>query len=436
MKKIFLTLLLSAGLFAQGFDGVSLGLADNYTVISRGVQALNYNPANVALPRGNVFELNLIGLNIGLFNNTFSLNDYNNFFVTGGVENRWDNQKKKDFLDLFPQSGLTLQSNIVANAMGFAFNNFALAVQPVVVGRFNTFEDKSPLEIALFGDTYSRNYQRNFENLLHGSTFAGLKVSLAYGYPILQIQKFLPDFSYLAVGIGINYYISMAVAEVEESNVSIQRTQFDDYEIDEFTLNAKARTAFSEGAGPVGKGRGINFGLSTQFKKDWQFSLSFIDLFGSMKISSNAERHKISEYYRIKIYQDTDLDPETSDSSTDTSETIDAFDVDVPTTMRFGAAYQFKKNLIFTAEYVQGLDHAFGNSTTPRIGAGVYYKPFWWLPVRGGFSLGGNSGFLLALGSGIDLKYLNFDFSFAMKNALWPTHSEGLFGALSLMLKL
>ena len=76
MKKYLIILILSTGLYAQGFDGVGLGLAGNYAALSRGVHSLMYNPANVAVPRNNVLELNFVGLNLGVFNNIFSYNTY------------------------------------------------------------------------------------------------------------------------------------------------------------------------------------------------------------------------------------------------------------------------------------------------------------------------------------------------------------------------
>ncbi|MHB2156116.1 DUF5723 family protein [Calditrichota bacterium GD2] len=436
MKKILIILALASALFAQGFDGIALGFGDNYSALSRGVNAINYNPANVTLPRGNAFELNVFGINASIYNNSFSFHTYNNFFVTDEPENRWSDSDKKDFLSLIPDDGLKFNSHLVGNALGLAFNNFALAAQPIVMGEINTFEDKSMLEIALFGDTFSRDYERSYDNFVKGSNMGAVKVSLAYGYPFLQIKKYLPDFSYLAVGIGVNYFISMAYAQTEESDLLVKRTQFEDYELVELAATAQLKTAVAEGSNPVGKGRSFNLGFATQFKEKWNFSLSFLNLGGSIEYTENTERAIIKENKIIKIYHSTDLDDETTETSTDTTLTIGAFKVDIPTTMRLGASYEFKNNLIFMAEWVQGFDHALGNSTTPRVGGGVLYKPFWWLPVRGGFSLGGNRGFILAMGSGIDLKYWTFNFSLAMKNALWPTHSEGLFAAVSMMLKL
>ncbi len=436
MKKIIFLLIFATAALAQSFDGVGLGLADNYAVLSRGIHAINYNPANVALPRGNFFELNIVGLRLSVFNNSFSLNDYNHFFVTNGDENYWSSNTKKEFLDLFPDDGLKMYSNIMANAFGFAFNNFALAVQPVLVGMANPFTDKEPLKIALYGDHISKDYQRHFTNLVKGSSFAAVKVSLAYGYPFLQIQKYLPDFSYVSVGIGVNYYIALAAAEVQQSEILIQRTQYDAYEQIEIKMNGQARTAILEGGGPVGKGRSFNFGLATKYKEKWNFALSFIDIMGKINYNSQTKLLQIKEYQNIKIYKSTDRSSESHETSIDTTMDIDGFETDVPSVMRLGASYQYKPNLIFTAEYLQGLDHSFGNATTPRFGAGVFYKPLWWLPVRGGFSLGGNNGFLLAFGSGIDLKYFAFDFSMAMKNALWPTHSEGVFMGLNLIIRL
>ncbi len=436
MKKLLIILVLSSQLLAQGFDGGSLGLADNFSALARGIHAVNFNPANVGLPRGNTLELNIVGVNVSLFNNSFSLNNYNNFFVTNGEENRWSESDRKEFLDLIPDNGLKLNSTVVGNAFGFAFNNFALAVQPVVFSGAQTLEDKSLLEIAFFGDVVTRDYLRKYEDFVNGSGFGAVKVSLAYGYPILKIQDYLPDFSYLAVGVGLNYFIAFGVAEVQNSDLIVSRTPFDNYELDELMASFKIRTALAEGADPVGMGRSFNLGFATRYKQRWDFSLSFLNLAGSIDYTVNTELLVLNEWKSIKNYYPADYAPETEEISEDTTYAIDGFSTDIPTTMRFGAAYRFWPNLTFTAEWVQGLDHSFGNTTTPRIGGGVLYRPLPWLPLRGGVSVGGNYGFLLAMGGGVDLKYWTFDLGFAMKNALWPTYSEGLFLGLNMMFKL
>ncbi|NOX88717.1 MAG: hypothetical protein GXO77_06805 [Calditrichaeota bacterium] len=434
MKRILILLITSLSLYAQGFDGVGMSLADNYSALTRGIHALGYNPANIGIPRGNTLELNIVGMNLATFNNSFSYNTYQKFFVTNGNENYWSDKDKKAFLDLIPDGGLKINTEMNANVLGFAFNNFAMAFQTVAFGEVNSEPIKDLFGKALYGDSYTLDYELNYPSFLHGSSFGGVKLSLAYAYPI-RVRKYLPDFSFISVGIGINYFMPMGVVQVEKSSLSVKRTQFDDFERNETTLVTQIRSAHAEGSTPAGKGKSYNFGVSALFRERWFFSLSFMDVGGSINYSTNAERMTIEEYNSVDIYHSSKISNESSERSIDTTETLSGFDTGVPSFMRVGVAYTFKKNLIFTSEWKQGLNKNFGNSTTPRIGFGVHYKPLWWLPLRSGVSIGGSTGFLLGMGFGIDMKYWALDLSYAMKNALWPTRSEGVFMGMNMMVK-
>ena len=161
-----------------------------------------------------------------------------------------------------------------------------------------------------------------------------------------------------------------------------------------------------------------------------------MNLGGKINYSTNTKRLYIEDIHRITFYHQADSSTSTFDNSVDSTMDIDAFSTNVPSYMRLGVAYYFRKNLVFTSEWKQGLNSVFGNSTKPRLGFGVQYKPLRWLPLRSGVSFGGNTGFLMGLGLGLDFHYLSLDFSYAMKNALWPTHSEGAFLGFNFMLRI
>ncbi len=435
MKRYLIILLLSVGLYAQEFDGVGLGFAGNYGPLSRGVHALGYNPANVAVPRNNVLELNLIGSNIQVFNNSFSYRTYQDYFVTGGKENYWDQKKKDSFLDLIPDDGWKLNSDINMNVFGLAFNNFAMAVRPVVFGRIQNSPMKDILRRLLNGDDITRDYTLNYPQILQGAAFSAVGVTLGYAYPV-PIKKYVPDISFLSVGVGINYYMALGVAQVEKSQAYLKRTQYDSYETLDLHTQNSVRVSYPENATPAGKGRSYDFGISGLYKNQWFVSLSFMNVGGKINFSTNTERVLMEETQNTTYYVDPDSSSSSFEHSVDTTLTIDPFSSGVPSFFRLGVAYYFRPNLVFTSEWKQGLNKVFGNSTTPRLGLGVQYKPLRWLPLRSGISLGGNSGFIMGFGAGLDFHYISLDFSYAMKNALWPTHSEGLFLGLNLMIRI
>ncbi len=435
MKKIiFLLILFIVSLYAQEFDGSSLGMGGNYTAKGLGIDALYWNPANLALPRGNAVELNLLSLNSSVYNNSFSFHTYNRYFTqAGNPDNFLDEQEKKDFLGLISGNQIALDIRTNTNVLGLAFNNFGMAVQAVAYGHVAV--NRRPLDMALNGEGIDSTYVYHEPNQASGSSYSAAKISIGYAYPF-RISRFLPGFSDLAVGFAVNYYIGIGVAQVRQVDAMLKRIPGDDESI---VINAMLRARFAtpdNGLLP-GRGKGFDFGFSSGYGSRWKFGLSFSDIGSSINWSANTQQHVTMHYDSVKTL-DLINGNNNGDHAVDQDTTTDiaSFSTKLPAIMRIGVAYRFFSKLLLTADYRQGLNKAFGNPRTPRVGVGAEYTPLDWLPVRGGFALGGNESFLIAMGFGLHFRFFDFDYSIAMKNALWPTHSEGVFTALSFKLKL
>lgn len=442
MKRIILiTLVLFSVASAQNFDGVGLGLAGSYTVTSRGIDALSWNPANIALPRGNTMELNLVSLNAAFFNNAFSFHTYNRYFThDGNPDTLLDAGEKRDFLNLISDDFLKLNSNIAVNVFGLAFNNFAMAIQ--VVSQSDIGINKKPLEMALYGEDITPDYEYYVKEQLKGSAFAAVKVSFGYAYP-LRLQQFFPELNPeinpVAVGVAVNYYLGLGVAQVLQSEMLLQRFPDEtggDNESLKYMGNASVRFAGLDNGMLAGRGRGFDFGLSGGYGSRLKLGISFSNLGASIDWNNNTQMAIQSISDSIKASDIFEDDWDANATKTDTTMDIASFSTPLPSVMRIGGAFYLMPTWLVMAEWQQGLNHAFGNSTTPRLSVATEYKVLNWLPVRGGIAIGGKESFLLSMGFGLHLFVLDFDYSFAMKNALWPTHSEGLFQALSLKIKL
>ena len=70
--------------FAQGFDGASLGIGRAYGALATGIDAIAWNPANLVLPRDNFMELNLFSINLNMANSSFNIDNYNRYFTKEG----------------------------------------------------------------------------------------------------------------------------------------------------------------------------------------------------------------------------------------------------------------------------------------------------------------------------------------------------------------
>ena len=442
MKRIYIFI---AGLMlianSQTFDGTGLSFAGNYGAWSRGINSMAYNPANLAMPRNNTVELNFLSFNVLAANNSFSINSYNRYFTEEGHNGKWSHADKKDILDLISDDGLGVNFDVNANVLGLAFNNFAMAGQVIGQGNINLLKSKKLYEIALFGDTVDETYKFIEPSLMQGDAYSALKVSFAYAFPFSmkklmprKIMDYVPGLDVLSVGAAVNYYVGFAAFESRSAEVMMKRipAQGDDEESIIYNNYAEARTAFNEGS-PAGKGFSMDFGLAARYDKDWYISLSFMNMGGKIKWTENAEMMYASQRDSIVFNDDDDTDYSFEEDST---AAISSFSTPLPKKMRIAAGYRMLKNLKLMADYEQGLDDHFGNSTTPKMGAAAEYKVLRWLPLRSGFAVGGKEGFQYGMGFGLNFKFFDFDLSYAMKKALWPTYSRGVLLAMGMKLKI
>ena len=433
MKKVILLITaLTTVLSAQSFDGVSLGLAGNYSAISRGINALVWNPANLALPRGNTMELNLISVNTQLYNNSFNLNSYTHYFTAEGNNGYWSEKDKKELLDLISEDGLRLDTDVRVNVLGLAFNNFGMAVQMIGQGYSALNADKTPFKMALFGESYDRDYVYEQTSQVKAAAYSAMKISLGYAYPF-KMNWLLPELKDIAVGFSWSRYIGFGAAQTQKSDVYFQRISGDEESV-KYAVLVEGRAAYSESGSPVGVGQGFDFGISGGYGRRLDFSWSFSNMGASINWTSGAQKFKLYQADSLSIADMNSNSESPTEISIDTSFTTGSFSTPLPAVMRMGAVYRMSPKWKISADYHQGLNRAFGNSLRMRFGVGSEYYALSWLPLRAGFALGGREGSQLGMGFGLHLPILQLDYSFAMKGALWPTYAKGVFSALSIKL--
>ena len=431
MKKIILIIfvfIISA--YTQSFDAVSLSMAENYTALSRGVNAMAWNPANLGMSRGNTIEINILSMNIQAYNNVLSIDNYNQYFTQEGHNGRWSESDKNEILNLF-DSGLRFDANYSTNILGVAYNNFALSVQSNMQGSVQLLSDEELLQTALFGDSLTRDYVYEESKLGKASLYSATKISVGYSYPV-KVRKFIdiPGIKTIYAGINLNYFLGNAVAKTQNSGVSVQRYQNElQDEILEYEVNFVGKTAHTGSGFPAGNGLGIDLGFSTRFQKQWQFSWSFENLIGSIYWKQNTESHVVIERDSVLFDDLLDEDAEDTSVSEDTTYARGAFSTRLPTKMRLGASYQWTKELILTMDWHQGFDSYFGNTSTPQVGVGAEYFALSWLPLRMGMSVGGSHGFLFGIGFGLHASGFQFDYSYGMNKGMWPSYSRGIYHA-------
>ena len=179
MKKILLCLIifLQTG-WSQSFDGSGLGMACNYTAISRGIDAIAWNPANLSVYRPANLEINFVSINAAVSNTSLSIYDYNKYFTLQGHNGSWSINDRKEILSSFSDGGLGMNMDFATNVFGIAAGNIGIGLQLIGNGHINVKAGK-PLEIFLFGETIDTDYSFYEKDVLKASFYSAVKNSFS-----------------------------------------------------------------------------------------------------------------------------------------------------------------------------------------------------------------------------------------------------------------
>ena len=419
IKNFFILILLVClavpSVFAQGFDGASLGMGRAYGALATGIDAIAWNPANLILPRDSFLELNLFSLNLNMANSSFNADNYNRYFTKEGHKGWWSDADKKDILDLIDEDGLTAYGDFNSNILGLAFGNFAFAVQGT--GNLYFTVPKLPIELFLYGNT-DKDKILQFKNV-DGNGFGAIKVSFAASYPI----KFKKYFDLFGVGVNLNYFRGFEYFEVNKGKGYFNTS----------TSKFKSQVDFEGKSADGGSGFSIDIGGTGIIKKNWTVSLVLQNVYSNFNWNDNPEAFLAS----VTIDSGDIANPEeikTTDQ--DTVFSIDEFTRTMPLLIHVGAAYAWGKNWIFSADIEQAFGNEMGYSDRTMFSAGAQFNPIKILPLRAGMTVGGKWGFLFGMGFGIRAGIFQMDLSYSMHRALWPTLSRGNSFAISTKLVL
>ncbi len=413
--------------------GVGMGRTMN--AVSRGVDALGINPANIAIPDQGNFNLNLAPTGICMSTELLTYGLYKEYFTgVDSVGKRWAKRLETADIDKIlsqmpdlPKTRIGVEAMLggasfqhpIVGGIGFAIIEHAGAV---------TTLSKDFFRMAAFGlDPAGSVYI--FDGT-EASAWWYCEYNLSYGRKLPVEIKFLKD---LYAGIGIKFIRGYGI-----SRPISQKSSFGNYpdpdnptqytlrgNIDFLTTHAGVdfmnedshakATLFPD---PVGKGTGFDIGLSGELINGVRVALSVTDI-GKITWNKNI----------IESYGDGGINfTGASSNLEDTLKNMikgktrpgEAFDTYLPTALRLGFETEASEipalkflpgKLILAFDYLQGFNESLGNTTKPRFSLGTEYCVFPVLPLRTGLAFGGGDKLRWAFGFGLDLHYFSLDFA-------------------------
>ena len=156
LQKLFIVLfilsailVISSSLHAQGNASArAVALGSAYTSLATGVDAARFNPANLGLKTHQQTSIEFAGVGANINNNSFTLDDYNQYngtFLT--------TSDKENILSKIPNEGLKLSIEAEASAVGISSGSFAFTTSGFAVADVNL--NKDILNLILNGNTFA-----------------------------------------------------------------------------------------------------------------------------------------------------------------------------------------------------------------------------------------------------------------------------------------
>lgn len=426
-----------------------VAMGRSFTALSRGLDAVGTNPANLALnDRDATITINILSAGLSVGSDFINYKIYNDFFTgipdpndpTKRVGKYLTTQDKKDILDLFPEGIARTQTSIGAQAIGLSFQigDFGFAIVPSLQFSTNLDLSEGYLKFPLMGHESSRLY--SFDGTAINSS-AVVEVNTSAGY-ILPLE--FPGVSEIAVGIGVKYLQGLAYTATDHYNAFIdvqgsmatntstgEQEFFPERIVGQFDyLQYVAIDTVNDTPQPVGSGMGFDLGASAFIFDAVRVGFSVTDIgsitwdkytkaivaksgFSTDNPSDSAEQNKIANAFK----------GETKDTS--------AFTYNLPTALHLGAEIRVDEVLeaipfrwTVAVDMHLGLNEVAGNTKLAQFAIGTELDPLaGWLPLRTGIFLGGRERFAWSAGFGIHLAN-TFDLDFATQSIALLTNPE------------
>ncbi|MCX6829123.1 MAG: hypothetical protein NT002_07535 [candidate division Zixibacteria bacterium] len=408
MKKITIMLLIllalmPAAAFPIGLSSArAMAMGGAYIGLAKGVYAPLYNPANIGLSGYRQAGLELAGIGAEISNNSFTLSDYNSY--TGAILTEND---KSTILGKIPAEGLKITADIEASVMSLSVGSFVLSLNGNAATEVNLGKDA--LELFLEGNGLADTFSLDG---MYSEAIAFASAGLSYGTTLMRLGS-----HELAVGGTFRYIRGFGYEKVIElrGGVVTLASGFNG----EGTMIARTATG--------GTGYSTDIGAALKLSNSYTAGIALRNFLSHMTWNKNTEEHGYHfSFDSLTLATMNDSIVVSDEYSRD----IPGFESTLPTVMRVGLAHTAGK-LLWAVDWEQGFRLAAGATSKPRISAGAEYRLLHFLPLRGGYSLGGGKGSVLSGGLGFDLAFYYLDLAVSNHSGFNFNESKGLHLALS-----
>ncbi len=456
MRIFFLTIIFAViGLnlsFGQAhIDARGLALCNAYTVSSRGISAIGYNPANLGYTGDLTFSADFFDFKISAFNNFMSLSLFNKYFSGDKDGKPFDLEQKMLGSNRTHKEFLLSQ----ISEDGFAFGLGVSVPLPLLNVSLGNYAFTSGVEY----------YMQNslpfglFEMLMEGNKI-NRSFDLSLRQDVLMVTNFgfsfaIP-FEKYNVGATVKYLAGIGFAGVDSSGGAFN-TRATGLESDGFYRYTRAIG---------GNGLAVDLGFNTRKINNWQFGFAIHNVIGFINWG-NDDNFIAKNIGLIEgLVPIRDLLQISSDSSTFSASTLysmelegvnvtgalansdslfkfdekdvpkpDSIRMNYPALFRLGGSYQYEQDFIIMADLSAGLDDYYFADRSWRLALAAEWIRFGMVPIRSGMAFGGPYGLEASIGAGVHLIWFDADIALKLLGGMSFANAEGIEFGISFQFK-
>ncbi len=381
---------------AVAMGGAHMGLA-------KGVYAPLYNPGNIGITDFRQSGLELAGAGVEIRNNSFTLEDYNQY--TGAILTEDD---KSAILGKIPTEGLQISAVAEAGAISLSLGSFVFSFRGYAATE--TDINKDILSLIFYGNQLSNSITLSGT---YSEAIAYASGGISYGRSIYKSGT-----RQLALGATFKYIRGFAYERITDitGEVITLATGFEG----EGTMIAHTSTG--------GSGFGMDIGATLKLNDNYAAGITFENMISNISWNNDTQEHYYNFHFDTLTLEN--MDEDSIIVSDDYSKDIASFKSNLPCIMKVGFANTSGK-FIWAIDWTQGFKLAAGSSSKPRISAGAEYRLIGFLPLRFGYSLGGGRSSSLSGGLGFDLKLFYMDLALANHSLFNFSTTKGMHLAVS-----
>jgi hypothetical protein len=385
----------------------ALGMGGAYTALARGIDAPQWNPANLALTAPGRVSVGLLAGAATVDNNSFSLGLYNR--LTGADLN---DQDKLDILAAIPPEGMAATADATASALGLQLSHFAFTVSGRAAARSNVPHDAFTL--LLFGNAAADSVTLDDAAV---EAYALASVALSGATTVLGSAE-----RGLHVGLSLRYLHGIAYGRLTQAAGALLTRPTG-------VFGQAVAEAITTGSGD---GVGVDLGLAATAGR-WTGGLMVENAFAQIAFNRDVERRTWTvalDTVTVSTLQNQgNLDHLVThgESVREAGPVV----VTLPRVVSLGLGRTGRLASV-AVDLSQGFAERAGSDTATRLSAGLELFPARVVSLRAGAAAGGASGWSASAGLGLRLLAVRIDLAAATHGALVPGSPRGVSAAVGL----